>query len=144
MVGNNLPVSIASATRARSRLTTASVSHLQLESEHCGDDERSESRRDKPETLRPAQTPPWLPSATEEVHACEQLRSGGATPGMAESVTHTWRSSSERTGQPSLFTPASVGTSSEAGASTASSASATELFLYRPVTLLKRDAGVGG
>jgi hypothetical protein len=144
-VRNILRVSIEAPTGGPQVQPEApAVRHLQLQSERRRGDECSESRSDKPKPLRPAQTSPRLPSATEEVHDSDGLRSGDAVPRTAESATHTWRSSSERTGQPSSLTPASGEASSEPGASTASSASATGLVRYRAVTLLKRDADVGG
>jgi hypothetical protein len=144
-VRNTLRVSIEAPTGGPQVQPEApAVRYLQLQSERRRGDECSESRSDKPKPLRPAQTSPRLPSATEEVHDSDGLRSGDAVPRTAESATHTWRSSSERTGQPSSLTPASGGASSEPGASTGSSASATGLVRYRPVTLLKRDADVGG
>jgi hypothetical protein len=112
---------------------------LQLDEQQRCADEACKTGSYEPEAMRPATTSPWFSTSREDAHASESVATGGAVPGIPESVRHTWRSSSDKTGQVGSPSSLSVAALSVRSASRCSSPSATRVGAYHRGTIMKRD-----
>ena len=117
---------------------------LQPDEQRCCADEACDADSHEPKAMRPATTSPRFAATREDAHAFKAVATGVRAPGIPESVKHTWRSSSDKTGHDS--SSSSCVSASGAGVSVTEmsdcwSPSATRWAVYHPGALTKREPG---